>query len=1063
MRDEALIAMHEQTRKQQRDHVLNRKHSTSGGRMPSSTQRKDVGADLGANPSITASPGRHRRQLVARRPVKRRGVAELATRDGKTFRLTSEEKLQRESDKISNVINQLIRGRRQLYGTMIRDAESTFRAIDRDGSGTLDYGEFSTAMKRLGLGLQEKQCMELAVAMDADGDGQIDCAEFVSALQQAEKRMLDARREQLLQDQAEPEEEPAPEPDKTPIPVAKVVEETPREPSVAEMTPKQRTNLFFRAVLAQDEPTILKLLDGGVPMDVTRTNRITDKEETPMEVAVAEGKTRSVEVLQAYSVAAQQQLICMGLKAKHTTLASFTSKVQRSDGYKKRSVVALRPWRNAKAVESCTNQLAELDPSHKAQVARVLTRRAKLYIDVHAMANAVADYTAVLELCPIDPEAEFDDLRISTHVRRGIVLHFSKQDHLALIDLEKGWQLFRAKRESLRVMGEAVFPSCLLDKAAHLIHAIRFRLRMDEIDRRDYKVHPPQSGVDAIVKPVSDTQSGQRLSAWISVGRDVRGSETTLGVDLIWLLEWGIRNEIPGYADAFVKSEKGRRVVDGVEKAKNCLPSSALKAVLAVVESRVLGPLRPGLEGRVVKANRHNRVLVEYTGGRRFWYACSDLTRLPLSHDDIKRRFEAIDEDASGVLDRDEVSKVAASLGAELNDKQLNDAMEAMDEDGSGEVSLPEFIAWFEHEQNEHGTAKVHKAAYLMFGKEDRVVLNPDAAARLKAQCKLPSVHERACAWIQDHKDDDDFDDPISQFHLTTAQVVDRIIKPATQRTKQSYADGYLARPMLRKATHYVVHNPESGFWDTVHGLLLQQLGLDRSVELRELTAHQMLSALQMHKTKRGSLFTYAIDWLISPVHTPAELTNEELISLQKKTQKTAIADAGCMVLLMDSAVETPSILTDVELLKPICTGMETGAELNLTLPFSALGELSQLLWEQLAETKRKKNALSVLFGGAAAREQRVDSDAIDQQLTHNLLQLKAVSAESSEESKHSDRQPHESEQEPLRPLSWRSRRRPVNAPTVRRKEKELLAIQAERSEMKVSSQRTIRSLKYDN
>jgi len=45
----------------------------------------------------------------------------------------------------------------------------------------------------------------------------------------------------------------------------------------------------------------------------------------------------------------------------------------------------------------------------------------------------------------------------------------------------------------------------------------------------------------------------------------------------------------------------------------------------------------------------------------------------------------------------------------------------------------------------------------------------------------------------------------------------------------------------------------------------------------------------------------------------------------------------------------------------------------------------------------------------------------------------------------------HERRQESLTAISWRSRRRPVIAPAVGRKEKELLAIQAERSEARRS------------
>ena len=46
----------------------------------------------------------------------------------------------------------------------MKNIESTFKAIDKDGSGDLDHGEFTTAMNRLGLGLSEEQidqCIEV--------------------------------------------------------------------------------------------------------------------------------------------------------------------------------------------------------------------------------------------------------------------------------------------------------------------------------------------------------------------------------------------------------------------------------------------------------------------------------------------------------------------------------------------------------------------------------------------------------------------------------------------------------------------------------------------------------------------------------------------------------------------------------------------------------------------------------------------------------------------------------------------------------------------------------------
>ena len=47
-----------------------------------------------------------------------------------------------------------------------------------------------------------------------------------------------------------------------------------------------------------------------------------------------------------------------------------------------------------------------------------------------------------------------------------------------------------------------------------------------------------------------------------------------------------------------------------VMKSANIKTASARKAVLAVLGSRVLGPLRSGMEARVVKSNRFNRILV---------------------------------------------------------------------------------------------------------------------------------------------------------------------------------------------------------------------------------------------------------------------------------------------------------------------------------------------------------------------------------------------------------------------------------------------------------------------
>ena len=65
---------------------------------------------------------------------------------------------------IGKIVRDAIASNRSLGGKAMKNIESTFKAIDKDGSGDLDHGEFTTAMNRLGLGLSEEQidqCIEV--------------------------------------------------------------------------------------------------------------------------------------------------------------------------------------------------------------------------------------------------------------------------------------------------------------------------------------------------------------------------------------------------------------------------------------------------------------------------------------------------------------------------------------------------------------------------------------------------------------------------------------------------------------------------------------------------------------------------------------------------------------------------------------------------------------------------------------------------------------------------------------------------------------------------------------
>jgi glycerol-3-phosphate dehydrogenase len=62
---------------------------------------------------------------------------------------------------------------------------------------------------------------------------------------------------------------------------------------------------------------------------------------------------------------------------------------------------------------------------------------------------------------------------------------------------------------------------------------------------------------------------------------------------------------------------------------------------------------------------------------------------------DVKDVFDKIDIRKQGVLSKDGIGKAASELGFPLNGGELHQAMTEMDSDSNGEVSFPEFLAWW--------------------------------------------------------------------------------------------------------------------------------------------------------------------------------------------------------------------------------------------------------------------------------------------------------------------------------------------------------------------------------
>ena len=62
---------------------------------------------------------------------------------------------------------------------------------------------------------------------------------------------------------------------------------------------------------------------------------------------------------------------------------------------------------------------------------------------------------------------------------------------------------------------------------------------------------------------------------------------------------------------------------------------------------------------------------------------------------DAIEKFNKFDDDKSGSLDTDELGKLMTKMGIEIDDDGMQKCLQEIDEDGSGSVSMEEFIQWF--------------------------------------------------------------------------------------------------------------------------------------------------------------------------------------------------------------------------------------------------------------------------------------------------------------------------------------------------------------------------------
>ena len=62
---------------------------------------------------------------------------------------------------------------------------------------------------------------------------------------------------------------------------------------------------------------------------------------------------------------------------------------------------------------------------------------------------------------------------------------------------------------------------------------------------------------------------------------------------------------------------------------------------------------------------------------------------------ELERVFRAFDADHSGTIDREELKKGLASLGAAVSEQTIEDMFSMLDKDGDGSVEYMEFARWF--------------------------------------------------------------------------------------------------------------------------------------------------------------------------------------------------------------------------------------------------------------------------------------------------------------------------------------------------------------------------------